>query len=154
MTDSIDHEAAHRYFAASFFNRTWDKLDKGSRSNEDIETMIDLAHASRIHWRCRDDRSPKNESVSAWQLSRVYSVADRPNEALRYGTEALDIARGAEAGAFHTGYGHEAVARAASSLGDVETAHLHLAAARNLLDAIDKPDDRAALASDLDSIAP
>ena len=154
MTESIDQKAAHRFFAATFFNRAWELLDKGDRTSAEAETMIDLAHASRLHWRHRDDRSPGTESVSAWQLSRVYSVVDMPHEALRHGTEALDIAVEGNAGAFHTAYGHEAVARAAVALGDVETAEMHLGAARGLLGAIDGTDEREALTSDLDSIAP
>jgi hypothetical protein len=154
MTDSIDQGAAHRFFSADFFSRTCDLLVQRDRSDADIEMMIGLAHASRVHWRHRDDWSPKNQTIGAWQLSRVYSIAGRPDEALRYGTESLDIARGTGAGAFYVGYGHEAVARAAATLGDSEAAGLHLAAARNLLNTIEEPEDRAALASDLDSIAP
>ncbi len=152
MTESIDQDAAHRFFAASFFNRAWELLDKGDRTSAEAETMIDLAHASRLHWRHRDDRSPVTESVSAWQLSRAYSVADRPHEALRHGTEALDIAVEGKAGAFYAAYGHEAVARAAVALGDGDTSEMHLVAARDLLSAIDSPDEREALAADLDSI--
>lgn len=152
MTEAVDEDSAHRYFAAEFFNATRNMLSRETRSREDIETMIDLAHASRMHWRQRDDRSPRNESISAWQLSRVYSVVDRPEEALRYGIQALDIARGAETGAFYVGYGHEAVARAASALGDPETANLHIEAARSILSSISGPDERHALRSDLDEI--
>ncbi len=152
MSEPIDQNAAHRYFATKFFNRMWDLLDLKSRSNEDTEIMIDLAHASRTHWRQREDVSPTHESVSAWQLSRVYSVADRPDEALRHGIRALEIARRAETGAFYIGYGHEAVARAAAALGDSDTAVLHLEAARDLLSSISELDERHTLKSDLDAI--
>ncbi len=114
--------------------------------------MIDLAHASRMHWRQRDDISPKHESISAWQLSRVYSVAGRPDEALRHGVRALEIAMRAGTGAFYVGYGHEAVARAAAALGDSDTAALHLGAARDLLSSISGLDERHTLKSDLDAI--
>jgi len=154
MTEPIDQDAAHRLFAATFFNRAWDLLVKGDRTALEAETMIDLAHASRLHWRHRDDRSPKSESVSAWQLSRVYSAVGRPDEALRHGTEALDIAVEGEAGAFYTAYGHEAVARAAVALGDAATAEMHLVAARDLLSEIDSLVERDALTCDLESISP
>jgi len=154
MSEPIDQDAAHRYFATEFFNRTWDLLELDSRSDEDIEMMIDIAHASRTHWRQRDDVSPKHESISAWQLSRVYSVADRPDEALRHGVRALEIATRAETGALYVGYGHEAVARAAAALGDSDTAVLHLEAGRDLLSSISGPDERQTLKSDLDAIVP
>lgn len=153
MTDSFDEQAGHKHFAASCFNGTWDLLDQGSRTDEETEVMIDRAHASRLHWRHRDDESPKTQSVSAWQISRVYAVAGRPDEALRYGTNALDIARIGGAGEFYVAYGHEAVARAAASLGDSEAASLHLSAARELLQAISDDERRTAVESDLDSIS-
>jgi len=153
MTDSFDEQAGHKYFAASCFNGAWDILDQESRTDEEVEEMIDCAHASRMHWRHRDDQTPKTRSISAWQISRVYAVAGRPDEALRYGTEALDIARLGSAGEFYIAYGHEAVARAAASLEDSETARLHIEAARELLPSIPEGDSRNALSADLDAIA-
>ena len=49
MADTFDTEAGHKYFAAHCFNATWDLLDKESRTDEETEAMIDLAHASRSH---------------------------------------------------------------------------------------------------------
>ncbi|RLE15670.1 MAG: hypothetical protein DRJ28_03525 [Actinobacteria bacterium] len=97
MTEAVDEDSAHRYFAAEFFNTTWNMLKTETRSRE-------------------------------------------------------DIARGAETGAFYVGYGHEAVARAASALGDPETANLHIEAARSILSSISDPDERHALRSDSDEI--
>lgn len=153
MPESFDLDAAHRHFSADFFNQTWTLLDTDVHSEEDIEVMVDLAHASRLHWRQRRDKSPRSMTIGAWQLSRVYSIAGRPNEALRYATESLDIARGEAVGAFYEAYGHEAVARAAASLGDSDTARLHIRAARGFLDAIEQSGDRAAVAADLASIS-
>jgi hypothetical protein len=152
MPESFDLDTAHRHFSADFFNQTWTLLDVDVRSDEDTEVMVDLAHASRLHWRHRKDQSPRSMAIGAWQLSRVYSIAGRPNEALRYATESLEIARSEDVGAFYEAYGHEAVARAAASLGDSDTARLHIKAARGILDAIEQPGDRAAVAADLDSI--
>ncbi len=144
--------AAHKYFAAHCFNSAWGLIDRKTHTEEEIETMIDLAHASGMHWRHREDETLRTRSIGAWQVSRVYSVAGRPDEALRYGTDALDIARVGDLDDFYVGYGHEAVARSATMLGDTETARLHLEAARGLLDALDDADSREALAADLDSI--
>ncbi len=153
MSDLIDAKAGHKFFAANCFNAAWDLLDKESRTDEETEMMIDLAHAARAHWRNSDDRSPRTESVGARQISRVYAVAGRPDEALRYGTESLDVARRGGIDEFYVGYGHEAVARAAAEMGDCETAELHLEAARALLASITDTDSREALSADLDSVA-
>ena len=153
MPELFDLAAAHRHFAADFFNQAWTLMDVEVRSDRDTEVMVDLAHASRLHWRHREDQSDKSGSIAAWQLSRVYAIAGRPHEALRYGTESLDMARGEDVGTFYEAYGHEAVARAAALLGDSDTARLHIKAARGLLDAIVEPDNRAAVAADLESIS-
>lgn len=154
MAELFDSQTGHRHFAAQCFNEAWNILDQDLRSDEETEMMIDLAHASRMHWRHRDDESPRTRSVSAWQISRVYAIAGRPDEALRYGTEALDIALQGGVGDFYVGYGHEAVARAAAGLGDSEAAALHLDAARVLLVSISDDDGRDVLASDLDTVVP
>jgi hypothetical protein len=152
MVASFDTEAGHKHFASDCFNETWRLLDKVVLTPEEVETMIDLAHASRMHWRYRPDGTARTDSVSAWLLSRVYAVAGRSEEALRYGIEALDIARTGDAGDFYVGFGHEAVARAATAIGDAETAQIHVEAARKLLDSMDDPENRTALASDLGTI--
>ncbi len=36
---SLDYAAAHRYFAAACFNRTWEMLDVSARSPEDDEAL-------------------------------------------------------------------------------------------------------------------
>jgi hypothetical protein len=39
-----------RQMAVNLFNYTWELLDKPKRSQEENDTMIHAAHASRFHW--------------------------------------------------------------------------------------------------------
>ncbi len=45
----FDAAPAHRYFAASCFNKVWELIDRRGRTPADNEEMIRLAHASIWH---------------------------------------------------------------------------------------------------------
>jgi hypothetical protein len=151
--EDFDEAAAHRRFATSCFNRTWDLLDRTERSDADEAEMIHMAHASRWHWGHVPDKTPSNLAVGAWQLSRVYAVAGRPDEAMRYGEESLQIATERHLGPFLVGYGHEAIARAASMSGDTATRDRHRREAAECAERIEHDNDRAMLLSDLQDLA-
>jgi len=150
--DVFDEAEAHRYFSTSAFNRTWDLIDQEDRTPVETEEMIHLAHASRWHWGQREDATAENQSVAAWQLSRVYAVAVRAEEARRYGVESLTLATENDLSPFHVGYAHEALARAAALLGEDELRDLHLAAARDEASTIEDQRRRKLLVADLGTI--
>lgn len=149
-SDPTSPSAAHRRFAAEFFNEVWGLLDKDRRSEEETEEMISLAHASVAHWRRREDFTPRNLSIGYWQLSRVYAVAGQAENARRYG-ELCREASVAEA-PFYRAYAHEALARAARLAGDHPVAIDHLAEASKLAGEITDDRDRGALEEDLKSL--
>ena len=49
-TENAQAHDLHKKFAVELFNRTWDLLDKEDRTQEEADTMIHAAHASRYHW--------------------------------------------------------------------------------------------------------
>jgi hypothetical protein len=148
MTEpTFDQAVAHRYFAAHFFNRCWDFLDKTDRTPEDDERMIGLAHASICHWAERPDRTQRSRSIGYWQLARVYAMARRPEEARRYGELSLRHAAGEPA--FYAAYAHEALARAAKLAGDLASYQDNLAKARELSAAVSDAAEREAVEKDL-----
>lgn len=147
---SFDLAAAHRWFAASYFNQTWDLIDRPTRSPEEDELMISTCHASLCHWRQRDDCQRVNLSVGYWQAARVYTLAQRPDDARRYAE--LCLAHSTGEGAFYEGYAHEALARAARLSGDDAACRVHLGAARQLAAQIEDADSRGVLEADLHSI--
>ena len=142
----------HPAFAAAAFNRAWELIDLGQRTPDETAEMIDAAHASAWHWRYRADRTPKTDSVAAWQLSRVYALAGDADAATRHGRRSLLIARENSLDSFYVGYAHEALARAAQIAGDEARKAEHLGAAAQAAALIADEGDRSLLEADLRSL--
>jgi len=151
MTE-FDARAAHHRFAVECFNGPWDLLEKEDRSEDDTAEMIHMAHASLWHWRRSEQGDPQHFAVGAWQLSRVYAVAGRPDQARRYGEESLMLCSQHELAAFYLAYAYEALARAAAVAGDKTERERHLGAAGAVAKRIEDESDREALLDDLATI--
>ena len=148
MSKEMSLEAAsHRQVAIELFNRTWELLDKETRTDAEDAEMLTAAFASRYHWQEIGD--VKNFSVSEWQVSRVAAVLGLPDLAERYGRRALEVAASADLDPFYVGYGHEALARAAQLAGNREEARGHLDRAKDLLEQVEDSSARELLAADL-----
>lgn len=152
MAAPIDTDAAHRFFAPDCFNRCWGLIDRTDRERADDEQMLHLAHASLYHWSQRPDCTEQNRSIGCWQLARVYALVGRGAEARYWGERAL--AHAAHTPPFYRAYAHEALARAAAVLHDVDARYAQLVAARVLLEQITDAEERAMLEADLASVAP
>lgn len=148
-SEDTNHDC-HRSMAIEMFNHAWDLLDNPDRSDDQDRELLAAAYASWAHW--RRVGTPKNFSVSDWQVSRVWAVAGDASRAAEHGAEALRLAEEHDLGPFYIGYGHEALARAAGVAGEVATRDEHLAAAEALLDLIDDDDSADLLRTDLDDI--
>lgn len=137
----------HRTFAPRAFNHTWTLLDAEELSREKEEEMLASTLAQRYHWYVVG--SAKNKSVADWQVSRVAAVLGYADLARRFGERSLELAEANDLGPFYMGFAHEAIARAAAEVDDVETFTTHLEQARALLSDIEDPEDRDLLQSDL-----
>lgn len=147
---AIDAQAAHRHFAAGCFNDVWSLIDKNPRTPEEDEQMLLLATASLWHWTQREDRADQNLSIGHWQVSRVYTMLGDGLNAKRHGERCLAFAAGSPP--FFVGYGHEAIARAASLLGESEVMATQLAKARGCAAAVEDAGERKMLEADLDEL--
>ena len=152
-SEPFDSEPAHRVFSVDAFNSAWDLIEKADRSEADIEEMIALAQASAWHWSQRQDVRPKNLSISAWQLARVYTEAGRYDEAERYANRSLEISKSADVSPVYTGYAYEALARLARETDQLELRDEWLALARAEAEKVEDALDRDQLIRDLDEIA-
>ena len=112
MTDELDTQKAHRYFAAEAFNECWKLIDKPQRDAEDIEQMLRLAETSAWHWQQFEGHTAENLSIAYWQLARVYAIADHAGRAVQYAERCVAVTEAGELGPFCLGYGFEALARA------------------------------------------
>ena len=153
MDPGFDMTIAHRYFAVECFNRVWNLIDQAERTPEQDEEMIRLCQASLFHWSRRDDCTDQNMSIGCWQASRVYALAGRPDEAIRYGQLSLDFSLKGDTPPFYVAYSHEALARAYALARKQETSNEHLAEARRLAEEVSDADSRKMLLDDLATIS-
>lgn len=136
-----------RALAPRAFNRAWELLDAGHRTREQEEEMLAAAFTQRHLW--YQVGSARNWAIADWQVSRVAAVLGYAELALRFGERSLEIAVEHGLDPFVQGFAHEAIARAAASVDDVETFTEHLELARAALTDIDDDEDREVLAADL-----
>ena len=148
----FDVAAAHRYFSAECFNRTWGLIEKADRTPEDDEQMLQLTFASQWHWSQRDDCTPVNVSVGYWQISRVFAILGQAESARKYGRLALHALKGEEGLPFYVGYAYEAMARAEMVAGDRPRMEEYVAEARKAAERVPDADARKALEDDLATI--
>lgn len=142
-----DIAAWHRTFAPRAFNETWEMLDAASLSREEEENMLASALAQRYHW--YHVGTERNQAIADWQVSRVAVVLGYADLARRFGERSLEIAVEYDLDDFVKGFAHEAIARAAAEVDDVETFTEHLELARAALAAIADDEDREILEADL-----
>jgi len=137
----------HRTLAPRDFNHTWELLDRDELSREEEEEMLAATFSQRHHW--YQVGTPRNWAIADWQVSRVAAVIGYADLARRFGERSLELSFEHDLGPFVTGFAHEAIARAAASVDDIETFTEHLELARAALAEIEDDEDRDLLAADL-----
>jgi hypothetical protein len=151
MNDTVfDEAAAHVHFSKACFNQAWTLIEKPDRTEADNEAMIQLNQAALFHWGRRPDCTDRNRAIGYWQASRIRALLGHADEATRYAK--LSLTHSAELTPFYQSYAHEARARAALTAGDVDAARRHATRARELLQAVDDPEERELLEADLASL--
>lgn len=153
MTEPIEDPGAedlaawHRVFAPRAFNETWTLLDTDGLTREEEEEMLAAAFAQRYHWYAVG--TERNRAIADWQVSRVAAVLGYEDLARRFGERSLEIAVEFSLDPFVEGFAHEAIARAAAIVDDIETFTEHLELARAALTAVEDDEDREILQADL-----
>lgn len=142
-----DVAAWHRTFAPMAFNRTWELLDADDLTREEEDEMLASTFAQRYHW--YQIGTARNQAIADWQVSRVAAVLGYADLARRFGERSLEIAVEYDLDSFLRGFAHEAIARAAASVDDVETFTEHLELARAALAEVEDDEDRETLQADL-----
>jgi hypothetical protein len=136
-----------RSLAPQAFNRAWELLDEDDLTREQEEEMLAAAFTQRYHWYAVGE--PRNWAIADWQVARVATMLGYAELASRFGERSLEIATEHGLDAFVVGFAHEAIARAAAEVDDVETFTEHLELAKAMLAEIDDPEDRETLEADL-----
>jgi hypothetical protein len=145
-------EAIHKQLAIELFNLTWDLMDKKDRTQEEIDRMINAAHASRYHWGIVGE--PVNFARGDWQISRVYSLVGRAEPCLYHAERCLKVTLENDLKDFDLAFAYEAMARACHLEGDaVETAKYYTLAQEAGAE-IKEADDRTYFFGELETIEP
>ena len=149
---TFDIEAAHRYFSTECFNRAWDLIDQEERTPAEEDEMLNLSIASLWHWTQRPDCTHKELSIGFWQVSRIYAITGRPENATWYAERCLEVTEDAELPPFYLGYAYEALARAAMASRDKRKAMEYIAQARAQAEQEQNQEDKQLLLDDLATI--
>ena len=141
-----------RQLAVDLFNRAWTLMETDERTEEQDDELINTAHASAYHW--TQVGTPANRARSAWQLSRAYTVLDRPEPALHHARRCLAYCEENPEAIedWDLPYAHEALARAHALAGEADVAGRHAAAARELAAGVAGAEDREHLEADLGTL--
>jgi len=143
---------SHKELAASCFNKVWDLLEKEERSSEENEQMVHLCHSSFWHWTQVEDHTPQNVSIGYWQLSRVYAVVGRGEEALHYAKRCISVSLEADLPPFFIAYAYEAEARAYKVIGQHRECENAVAQAYIYVEKIVIEDNKQLVEKDLEQI--
>jgi hypothetical protein len=149
---TFDIEAAHRYFSTECFNRAWDLIDQEERTPAEEDEMLNLSLASLWHWTQRPDCTNKQLSLGYWQVSRIYAITGRPENATWYAERCLEATEDADLPPFYLGYAYEALARAAMVSRNKRQAMEYIAQARAIADKEENEEDKQLLLDDLGTI--
>ena len=143
-------DAIQRKLAADLFNRVWELLTILERTQDEIDEMINAAHASRYHWSIVGQ--PINLARGDWQISRVYAVLGRAEPALYHAYRSLEIVEAEGIADFDLAFAYEAVARAQAVAGDGLESQRYVELARVAGEAIAQQADRDGFFSELATI--
>ncbi|MFQ5871573.1 MAG: hypothetical protein ACE5IB_05405 [Candidatus Geothermarchaeales archaeon] len=140
----------HRKSAVDSFNLVWSLLEKENRIREEDDKMIHATHASRFHW--GEVGTAVNLVRGEWQVSRVYSVLERPQPAMYHAERCLEICKANEIGDFDVAFAYEALARASAVAGKKDDCQNYVELAKVVGEQIKKKEDRDLFFSDLETV--
>lgn len=140
----------HREFGVELFNYVWELLEKPERTQEEADSMLNAAHASRYHW--ENAGTALNVARGEWQIARVYSILKRAEPAVYHARRCLDICLENDYGDYDLAFAFEALARASEVQGDKANRDKYLEQAVEASKAIAEEGDRKYFTSELKTI--
>jgi hypothetical protein len=141
----------HREFAVDLFNLVWELMDKEERTSEENDRMLHAAHASRFHW--GEMGTPLEFERGEWQISRVYSILNRPQAALYHAERCLEICTANEIGGFDLAFAYEALARAHATAGEADKSQEYIELAKQAGKQIEDEGTRNYFSSELSTVS-
>jgi len=140
----------HKRAAITLFNLVWSLLDKKDRTKQEDDKMVHAVHASRFHW--GEIGTPVEFERGEWQISRVYSVLNKPQSTLYHAERCLEICKEHNIGDFDIAFAYEAMARAHAVAGDKSDCEKHIKLAKEAGEQIKKKEDKDLFFGDLKTV--
>ncbi|TDX02152.1 hypothetical protein [Dinghuibacter silviterrae] len=82
---------AHLFFAKSYNGACWSLIEQKERSIEETARMINLAHASLLHWSESPECTPANVQRGEWLIAMAYAVTERAEPSYVHAKRCLDL---------------------------------------------------------------
>lgn len=138
----FDAQKAHHWFATEFNNRAWGLVESATRSNDEIDEMIHLAHAACIHW--LQVGTLVNHLRAQCLLATAYAAAGIGDAAVRHAEKCLALCGVADNDAtpFDRACAHGCAANAYAVLGRIDQAREEHRRAGEAIAEIDAADER------------
>lgn len=81
----------HKFIAIELNQRTWALLDKESRSAEENDEILHVAHASLWHW--LQVGTKVNQQRGLWLVGRVHVLLGNIEAAMRYALQTMELTK-------------------------------------------------------------
>lgn len=150
MTEDEKPAPDHKTMAITTFNSTWDLMDKQMRTAEENDMMVHTAHASRFHW--GQVGGPTEFERGDWQISRVYALLGRGEDALHYAKHCLTTCQENDIGDFDLAFAYEAMARAYAIKENWSQVDRYTELAKNAAEDIEDDGNKEYLLGELDTV--
>ncbi|MFB9841389.1 hypothetical protein [Mucilaginibacter ginsenosidivorans] len=153
MAEQIKYtlEEANQYFAVAFNNKIWKLFEKKESTEDEQEEIINLAHASLLHWSNSPGCKKANLQRGEYMISMAYIHAGRKEQALYYAKRCIKITedRAEENEDFDLAYAYLVIAMALNLNNLKEEAARYLEDAKKLGENIAGEKDKRIFISDL-----
>ncbi|HUV48332.1 MAG TPA: hypothetical protein VMX11_05090 [Actinomycetes bacterium] len=139
-----------RALAVQYYNQSWDLIDKSGRSPADDRRLLMLAIASRALW---DDIGGDEQWITGdWQVAHVAALTGHASLSLEFAAAAYERATTADVPLWLKASTCEGLARAHAAAGHAAERDAWVVKARELLERVDDPDDRAVIEGQLATV--
>jgi hypothetical protein len=146
----FDEKEWHKKSAVDNFNLVWILMEKKDRTKAEDDKMIHAAHASRFHW--GEIGTPVEFERGEWQISRMYTVLNRPEPALYHAKRCLEICKENNIGDWDIAFAYEAMARAYATAGNRSECKKYIQLAMEASEKIKEKGDRDYLLREVKNI--
>jgi hypothetical protein len=136
--------------AVGMYNATWALIEAPDRTPEQDRRMLTLACASRQLW--DDIGGPEQLAVGDWQIAHVASLLGHAGLALEFAAAAYDRAVSSDVPTWLVASTCEGLARAHAVAGHSEERDAWIVRAEETLSAVDDPEDRELIESQIATI--